>query len=171
MFPVKPTRYPNAADRSAGSFPHQPLSRNQKAELSMLARSAWEKFQRPGDEHQWRHEQAAKACGKRISQASQRDYLPIRAHFRDLLGQSDRAFRDLMAVDTEPQRIAMAKLRHECTARKLPLDYPAAICRKQFRCSLAQATAKQLWCLIFTIRNRRKVFQQCPKVAKEHIPF
>jgi hypothetical protein len=35
------------------------------------------------------------------------------------------------------------------------INYAAVICRAQFKCELPLATDRQLWCLTFTIRNRR----------------
>jgi hypothetical protein len=60
-----------------------------------------------------------------------------------------------MRAETEPRRMAMHKLRRDCADRGLSLDYPAAICRRQYRCALEDASPTQLWQLVFTIRNRR----------------
>ena len=54
------------------------------------------------------------------------------------------------------RRVAMHKLTEALRAKELPLSYVAAICRAQFKCSLEEASAKQLWCLFFTVTNRKK---------------
>lgn len=134
----------------------QPLSARQRTGLALLAKRAWRTWGRGENEHAWRHAQTIKACGRRITEATQRDYLPIRAHFTDLLGQSDRALDDLLKHESEPHRIALHKLTQECSKRRLSLAYPAAICRRQYRCALDEASPQQLWRLLFTVKNRRK---------------
>lgn len=151
-------RFPSAADRSAGSWSHGPLTRHQKANLSILARRAYEERRaaNPGmDADTWRRDQSIAACGKRITEATQGDYLRLRAHFEDLCGEPDRAMRTMWEEDNQATKVAFRRLCIECKQRGLDLNYPGVICKKQFHCSLKEATAKQLWCLIFTIRNRR----------------
>lgn len=133
------------------------LTRYQKWQLSKMARAAWILRGRPGDEAEWRREQSIAACGHRISTAGQAHWAVLKARFLDHARRSGEAFETLMRDTGNALRIARWKLRKECAARKLPLAYPAAICRKQYRCDLANATAPQLWRLIFTIRNRRPV--------------
>ena len=115
----------------------------------------------------FRHAECIKVCGKRITEAAQRDFLPLKAHFQDLGGKSGQALNTLLRAESEPQRIAMHKLTQECRSRKLSLSYPEAICRKQYHCNLTQASAKQLWHLVFTIRNRRKTSRQDAKPQRE----
>lgn len=104
----------------------------------------------------WRREQAIRACGLRISEASQRHFAALRAHFLDLAGAHAAAFETLVRDEDNPRRIALHALAKACDQRGLPLAYPAAICRRQYRCDLDHATAPQLWRLTFTIRNRRR---------------
>lgn len=145
-----------------------PLSSQQKQRLAILSREAYAK--QPGlvrglegkqgpspvlKFDRWRHAQAIKAVGRRISEATQGDYLPLKAHFLDLAGKPVAAMQAHMRRETEPQRVALHKLTRECAAKGLDLSYAAAICRRQFRCALEEASEKQLWCLFFTVRNRR----------------
>ena len=46
-------------------------------------------------------------------------------------------------------------------------DYAAAICRRQYKRELGEASAKQLWNLFFTVRNRRKAL---PKAERQTAP-
>lgn len=148
-----------------------PLTREQKAGLARLARRAWiaRGMPRAGDagdamhpvsasaaEAAWRHEQAVAACGLRISQATQRDYAAIRARFLDLLGESGEAVRVLIRDGDNPRRIALHKLAQECGRRGLAMAYPDAICRRQYRVGLGEASAAQVWRILFTVKNRRK---------------
>ena len=152
--------HPNSGSPS-DSYAWHPLSREQKARLSILAREAFAK-RHPGSLAgmerritEFRHEEAIRCCGKRVSEAAQRDYLPLKAHFQDLAGNSGAALNTLMRSESEPRRVALHKLTQECRARQLSMSYPASICKRQFGCDLPQASAKQLWNLVFTVRNRR----------------
>ena len=142
------------------SFAWHPLTNEQKARLSILAREAFAKLN-PG---------SLAGMDRRITEAAQRDFLPLKAHFQDLGGKSGQALNTLLRAESEPQRIAMHKLTQECRYRKLSLSYPEAICRKQYHCNLTQASAKQLWCLVFTIRKRRKVEGRKTKVESQKTP-
>lgn len=150
---------PEPATRSADYQPdaHGRLSLYQKRRLVLLARRAFNKQGRPGgDFDTWRREIALRACGLRISEADQRDWAALKAAYLDAAGDSGRAFETLMREDDNKRRIAMHKLVRACTERGLPLAYPEAICRRQYRCCLGEASAPQLWRLVFTVKNRRK---------------
>jgi hypothetical protein len=137
----------------------QKLTSAQRQSLARLARRAWDKhlaWQSGAAFATWRHDQCIKAVGRRITEACQRDFLPLRAHFLDLIGLSGIALNVLLRSESEPHRIALYKLRRECAARRVDLSYAEAICRNQFKCSLDEANAKQLWCLLFTVRNRKQ---------------
>jgi len=143
----------DSTDRSCA---WHPLTREQKARLSILARAAFAKSG-SGDANVWRREVAIRACGRRISEAVQRDYLTLKATFQDLAGESGRALETLLRSESEPQRVALYRLTQECGKRGLQLAYPEAICRRQYHCGLSQASPKQLWNLLYTVRNRREV--------------
>jgi len=165
---VKPKRqYVLKGSHYAPDLAWQPLSKEQRQGLAMLAKRAFEKSSdfrlRTSDFDTWRREQSIKAVGKRITEAGQRDFLRLRAHFLDLAGQSGAALNVLLKAENEPQRIALHKLTRECSQRGLPLAYPEAICKRQYRCTLAEASAQQIWRLVFTVRNRRK-----PATPKHH---
>ena len=143
------------------SYAWHSLSNEQKARLSILAREAFEK-KYPGSVTggerrvaSFRQEESIRCCGKRISEAAQRDYLSLKAHFQDLAGNSGAALNTLMRSETEPVRVALHKLTTECRARKLSMSYPEAICRRQYHCDLSQASPRQIWCLVYTVRNRK----------------
>lgn len=158
---VKPKRqYVLKGSHYAPDLAWQPLSPSQRSGLAMLAKKAWQKWGRGENEHAWRHAQSITAVGKRITEAGQRDFLRLRAHFLDLAGQSGAALNVLLKAENEPQRIALHKLTRECSQRGLPLAYPEAICKRQYRCTLAEASAQQIWRLVFTVRNRRKPAKQ-----------
>lgn len=146
----------NDVDRSNVSAP---ISREQKTRLVLLAREAYQA--QPGlvrgqtKFDLWRHQQAIKCCGRRVSEALQGDFLPLKAHFLNLAGKPVAAMRAHMRRETEPQRVALHKLTRECAAKGLSIAYAATICHAQYRCALEEANEKQLWRLFFTIRNRK----------------
>jgi hypothetical protein len=146
-----------------------PLDNNQKRILSQLARRAFNRelalARGRGEklaelnESAFRHEHVAKACGKLgLRCCSQDDYGAVKAHFLDLLGEHGQAFKAVHHGTGNARRIAEYKLMQACEQGGLQLSYAAKICVNQFKCSLEDATEKQLWCLTFTIKNRgRKV--------------
>lgn len=142
-------------DAPAGDW--KPLTRGQKARLAMLAAKAYAHQRVCGmSVDEWRHEVAWQTCGRRISEAVQRDYSDLKAAFLDLAGEPEQAFRQHVRGVDHKRRVALYKLREACEERGLHESYPASICMTQFRCGLEDATAKQLWCLVFTVRNRRQ---------------
>lgn len=154
------------------------LSRQQKAKVCQLARAAWEA--RPDVREPlleanlrrgmtateiyaaWRHVEQGRAVGRQslTKCTSEEDFLRLCAHFRSMIpGQGQIAARTLARHAAEPRLVAMHKLREACQRAGLELSYPAAICRTQYRCTLAEASEKQLWRLVFTVRNRGRAKQ------------
>ncbi|WP_448578914.1 hypothetical protein [Thermosphaera sp.] len=167
-------------DRAIAGAAGAALSRKQKFEVVMLARRAWNRRGKPffdpdrfaaGDPlalsvaeafELWRHEQQQTACGLRhLTAASQREYPLLMAHFHALLGEMEIAERWLMRAACDPRRQARAKLERELERARdthtidRPHDYALAIARRQFGAQdLESLTERQLWSLVFTIRNR-----------------
>lgn len=145
------------------------LSRIQKAEIGQLARQAWlvwegrEAFLEANGELStsacfaaWRHWQQGLACGKQsLRECTGDDYQLLRAHFLQLAGLEASARRAEEKHISNPQRIARFNLRKALAAAGLPESYAAAICRRQYRCTLDDASERQLWCLVYTVRSRR----------------
>lgn len=145
------------------------LSRTQKAEIGQLATQAWrvwegrEAFLEANGElstsacfSAWRHWQQGLACGRQsLRECTGEDYQLLRAHFLKLAGLEASARRAEERHISNPQRIARYKLRKALAAAGLPENYAAAICRRQYRCTLDDASERQLWCLVYTVRNRR----------------
>jgi hypothetical protein len=157
----------NAAEHARWASVNKPLDRGQKSALVILAKQAWERVRLVnddvGDFESWRQQESLKAAGVRISDALVKHFSILKRHFADLAGQAGKAFNSAMREGTEDKRIARHKLEEACEERGLQLSYPAAICRRQFKRSLDDASAKQLWCLVFTVRNRRKPGEDVPQ--------
>lgn len=154
------------------------LSKLQKSILARAARAAWDAW--PGrDDYtarlagerndpllsdnqaftHWRREQQHRACGKSsLRAATQDDYLLIRAHWEAWdPATSGAAMRTLLRHDSDGRRRALHVLERNTRERGLHWPgYPEAICRRQFKCALMDASEKQTWSLVYTIRNRRK---------------
>lgn len=149
------------------------LTNDQKAELCALARRAYDswagrdEFETCNAElshskcHEaWRRVEQGKAIGRAMGASlrhcTQDDFLPIRAHFLSLLGAGGAALRDHLRHAEEPRIRARFKLQEALDQRGLNEAYAATICRRQFRCELGDASEKQLWNLLFTVKKRRK---------------
>jgi hypothetical protein len=159
------TKFTNQFRRSRNRYPGAAgglLDNMQKARICILARSAFERLGSggvpPSNYADWRREEQFKAVGKlSLRHCLQSDYLSLVAHFQALAGDTDRAFNTHLRDSLQEKEIARYKLEEACEERGLNLSYPGVICRRQFKCELDQANAKQLWNLVFTVKNRRRV--------------
>lgn len=143
------------ADRDCPDAGWKGLSREQKARLSILAAKAYTYQRVQGISlDEWRHEVAISACGCRISEATQRHWADLKAAFLDLAGEPEKAFRTHIREGDNKRRIALHKLTKELEAHGLDLGYAEKICRDTFKITIPEASAKQLWCLYFTISKR-----------------
>jgi hypothetical protein len=137
----------------------KPLTHEQKARLSILAREAaiaQGRSLKKQDLDEFRHELAIHACKRRISEATQSDWADLKSAFQDAAGKPEAAFRTQMREGDNKRRVAMHKLTTALAAKGLAPAYAGSICRAQFKCPLEEATAKQIWCLFYTVQNRRK---------------
>jgi hypothetical protein len=147
-----------------------PLSIEQKRTIAVLARKAYDAWpEREGFElinselsktacfESWRHVEQGKACGVQSLRAcTQAHYGRILAHFQTLAGNAAGATQTLARDADNDRRIARFKLDQALRERGLRPDYASSICRRQYRTDLDSANAKQLWRLVFTVRNRRR---------------
>lgn len=163
-----------------------PLSKFQKAELAQLARAAYDgwagraEFEAANLElsrtkcfEAWRHVETGKATGgvQSLRDCTQNHYGRVKAHFLELNGNTTGADRARSRDADNPRRIAMHKLKAALAAGGHQESYAAAICRRQFRCGLAEASAKQLWNLVFTVRNRNTAKATAQAGVPDDIPF
>lgn len=172
-----PTARPSAAagsrERTGAKGPYvrfddRPLSGEQKLDLVKLSELAFkvrfqntvgaipsDKAQRRKAEAAFRQEQAEIAVGVRVSEALQKHWNDLKAHFEALIGESGAAFSTLMKAHSNGQRQAWHKLHVALRERGLDENYAGAIARSQFKKELTGLSEKQLWCIYFTITNRR----------------
>jgi hypothetical protein len=139
-----------------------PLSNNQKAELSRVAKVAWQRWTKHGlteeTEKEFRHREAlaCKGVACRISEARNGHYNLLLAHFASLAGDSRGALNATLRSQTDAYRQAMHKLKAELEKANLGIAYAEALCGDAYKTSLEKATATQLRKLTFTVINRRK---------------
>ncbi|MFA5265066.1 MAG: hypothetical protein WC378_14675 [Opitutaceae bacterium] len=147
-----------------------PLSNEQKAKIGQAARQAylaWSDrlpFELINAElsasacfASWRHVEQGKACGVQSLRAcTQAHYGRLLAHFQAIAGNVAGADRTRARDGDNDRRIARYKLAEALRERDLGEAYAASICRRQYRCALDEASAKQVWHLVYTVRNRRK---------------
>lgn len=151
----------------------RPLNQKEKGQICMLARRAWENWARDewsdgvGEElnkgvretvlfRAWRMKEQHFACGiQSLTLCTINHYPALMAHFSRLVGDDKQEQYWTARLVNDPRNVALHKLQENC--RKFDLhypDYPGSICRRQFKCSLAGASVKQIWSLVYTVRNR-----------------
>lgn len=159
-----------------------PLTNDQKAKIGQLARSAYLAWpEREGFEainvgfsktacyEAWRHDQQQKACGVALLRAcTQAHYGRLKSHFQALGGDEAGAAHTRGRDADNDRRIARYKLAEALRERGLQEGYAASICWDKYKCALAEATAAQLWKLIFDVRSRRK--KPTPAVQQQSDP-
>jgi hypothetical protein len=151
--PISDKRH--AADSKCPEGAAKPLSNNQKARLSMLARKAYEHQKVQGmTATEWRHEIAINKVGCRISEAMQKHWNDLKSTFEDLAGRPGKAFNTQLRAGDNKRRIALYKLTNELAAHNLAPGYAEHICQAKFKIPLAEASAKQIWALYFDITKR-----------------
>jgi hypothetical protein len=168
-------KWSNHREQSRNRFPSRSwngLSHKQKAQLCTLSRQAFTALysRAPLDEGEakhFRHEQVEHAIGRAgLRDCVQNDYLPLKAHFLDIIGESGAAMNAHLAHANEDRKLAHFKLERICEEKGVALGYAATICRAKFKCALEEASKNQLWKLFFTVKSRRS-----KKRASEEEPF
>ena len=106
----------------------------------------------------FRHAEVAKAVNKLgLRCCSQADYGTIKAHFLHLLGEDGRALKAHVHAASQEERQAEVVLWREIMAARdcgITPYYMETICRRQFGCTIVEASPKQKWNLVYTVRNR-----------------
>lgn len=162
-----------------------PLSKLQKADIAIAARAAfdaWEgraafealnpEFTASARFEAWRRDEQIKAGGPRsLRAATQAHYGRLMAHFQALAGYAAAAARTRARDADNDRRIARYKLDQELRRHGLPAAYAGAICRTQYKCTLDEASAKQLWRLVFTVRSRRTPVPATTAAEADGNPF
>lgn len=167
----------NPAVERAQTGSGAPLTKRQKRMIGKLAREAWVRAGCPFyDEiaimtndstalsasaalELWRHEEQLLACGvKHLTTATQREFPALMSHFNDRCGRVRASRSWFFRGVGDPARQARAVLQRELLRASRVLGSPTAyiesIAARQFKCAVSDCTAKQIWSLVFTLRNR-----------------
>ncbi|HLP01584.1 MAG TPA: hypothetical protein VK163_06135 [Opitutaceae bacterium] len=156
------------------------LSHLQKRDIAVAARRAYDRWpEREAFEainsdqsktacfDAWRHVETGKAAGgtQSLCECTQAQYARVLAHFQRLAGQESVAQHTEAKDQDNPRRIALWHLDKALRERGLSLEYASKMSRGQYRCTIDEASAGQLWRLIYTIRNRHKATVRPAKIA------
>ena len=140
----------------------RPLTREQKVALVLMARDAFARRADPDrclDFNEWRHRECMMAVERHgLTECRNEDFLPLKAHFVSLLGQTQMAQRLRVRSACEPREWALNTFDRECAkaADVLPRarDYAAGFLRRARKVALDDASEKQIWQAIFLVRRR-----------------
>lgn len=149
----------------------KPLSKTQKAKLSILARKGYEIESKYGNTDlaftEWRRDQQQQAVGcSSLTKCIQSDYLPLLAHFQSLTGQDGEAFKTHLKnqpatdhadeEDTPEARLQVIQLIEKTIqGSKFKIAYVCAIARNQYRTTKLENLSKdKLTNLLITIKSR-----------------
>jgi len=148
-----------AHEKAVQGAAEAPLSSEQRRRLAALCHYAWDALGRPGgDFDAWRHRQT-RLCVEQggLKQCRNEDYSYIRAHMLAILGRKAAAERSRKAAEDNSRRQALHKLRAECDACRFlehPRRYVIAIAKRKFGTERVETlSAKQIWQLVFSLRN------------------
>jgi hypothetical protein len=147
------------------------LTSRQKAEIAQVAQAAWaqqtdaqaELFEaNPGMTRAalfngWRRVQQGQVLGggrQSLTQAHQTEYARLMAHFSALTGNDALTEQWTRRALNDGRARAEWHLHQALKAAELKLEYAAVICRAQNKCELAEASERQLWRLVYTVRAR-----------------
>jgi hypothetical protein len=142
-----------------------PLSGEQRQKLAGLAALAYD----IADSHvafdDWRHSEVRRV----VHRAGLRDclnmhYLPLFAHFHELLGNSGRATKALVKAETEPRTWALHALQKEAVKAKdvMPeaMKYARGFLRNKRGVSLDEASDRDIWHAVFTVRRKAQALRK-----------
>ena len=139
-----------------------PLTSKQKMAIGIIARKAYAKAQQAYSTDdlnatEWARREAREATGGHtISEATQGEFLRLRAHFSRLAGDLGQAFDDELNDNPEAQRVANAKFKigQHLEAGGYSKEYADRICVDKFRSHIDHATGAQLEAVAMDLKNR-----------------
>jgi len=137
------------------------LSKPQKAAICVMAHNAaaFQRLSFPSSVafEEWRRTEQSAAIGKpSLRGCTQDDYKPLMAHFLALAGEMGAALDAHIMSHLEPKRLVMFKLTEACQKSGVTMGYAGAIVRNRWKCTIDDLSVKQLWQLVFTVKNRKK---------------
>jgi len=169
---ANPARKPRA--RSATPARKGALTKRQLARICALANEAAEAHGVTGwrEKIAWRHEQQQERFGlASLTAATQEQYADLKGHFEALAGHVAEAYETVRRGLDNQRRVARWNLEKALKEAGLPIIYAITICKHQYRCGLEDASTKQLWQLVYTVRNRATAKRHKAEDAGHGNPF
>ena len=140
-----------------------PLTPKQRGALGCLGAKAYRRaitFASTDDlpQKEWIRREARGQVGCTISEASNRHYKKLKAHFAVLAGEAAQAYEAAVTDSTEQEHADTARhlIREHLAKHNTPESYAETICRDRFRTSLKFATASQLSAVLMTVKARMR---------------
>jgi hypothetical protein len=138
------------------------LTKPQRLLLAGLARRAWKQRSDANATDltydQYRHEEAIRACGHKISEAPRTAFDDLFTHFQKECGNIDRAFDHALKSEHAPNdwRGWQLQILTELKKAELPWNYAQPIAQKKYGQSLENLSPDQLKTVFFDIRRAVK---------------
>lgn len=158
---ASPARKPRA--RAAARERKGALTKRQLAALCMLAEKAAAAHGITGwrEVRAWRKEQQLERFGlASLTAATQAQYADIKGHFQALAGDAAEAYETVRRGLDNKRRVARWNLDKAVKESGLRMVYVLSICQNQYHCGIEDASTKQLWQLVYTVRNRAAAKQR-----------
>lgn len=133
----------------------RPLENEAKWRLVRLAKEAWDAVGPEADFDTWRQAEARKATGGlSISEACARHFRLIQAHFLRLKGAVEAAQHAEQRAALGALEIARNALRRALAETKQDWHAARTIASRFYKgAALRDLTAKQVWSVVYTLRN------------------
>lgn len=160
--PNLPPPAPSRAQWNTSKRAALPLTSKQKMAIGIIAKQAYAKAQQAYSTDdlnatEWTRREAREATGGHtISEATQGEFLRLRAHFSAKAGDLGQAFEDELNDNPEAQRVSNAKFKisQHLEAGGYSLEYADRICVDKFKCHVKHATGAQLEAVAMDLKNR-----------------
>lgn len=161
------------------------VSAEEKQEIAFILRQQGGRDSSSAVFDTWRRQELARIFAEPFERARlepprsfaelrQKDYAPAMEHFAALAGDDAAAIEYRHRARVHGRAVVMSLIESSCRSRALQFpQYPDSICRDQYGCQMIVASEKQLWTILFTVRNRRHCSprdEQPPDTRANHIP-
>lgn len=152
-----------SAARRAFSFG---VSTEEKNDIAFILHKQGKRVSETAVYNEWRRAELARALfvgsgmhepPSSFSDLRQKDYAVAMEHFSAIAGDAEAAIHYRHQSIMHGRSVVLALIEASCKSRKLAFpQYPDSICRDQYGVATVSASEKQLWTILFTIRNRRR---------------
>ena len=150
------------------------LTKPQRLLLAGLARRAWKQRSDANATDltydQYRHEEARRACGHKISEAPRSAFDDLFTHFQKECGNIARAFDHAMQPQSNDWRGWQRQILTELAKAALPWAYAQPIAKKKYNQPLENLSPDQLKTVFFDVRRAVKArLQKATAPTPSHV--